>query len=123
MLHRPPFSLFLYTTLFRSPSGSFKVRGALNAMLSLDPATRERGVIASSAGKHGLGLAYASAQLGTPATVVLPESAAPKRAELMRRFGATVIQDRKSTRLNSSHVAISYAVFRLTKTNTRPRPR
>src|SRR5690625_2234481 len=91
-------NILLKLDLFQ-PSGSFKVRGALNAMLSLDPATRERGVIASSAGNHGLGLAYASAQLGTPATVVLPESAAPKRA------------DRKSTRLNSSHVANSYAVF------------
>ena len=84
-------NILLKLDLFQ-PSGSFKVRGALNAMLSLDPATRERGVIASSAGNHGLGLAYASAQLGTPATVVLPESAAPKRAELIRRFGATVIQ-------------------------------
>src|SRR3712207_8478332 len=77
-------------------TGSFKVRGALNALAALPESVRRRGVVASSAGNHGMGVAFAARELGVPATIFVP-SAAPK--------------DRKSTRLNSSHANISYAVF------------
>ena len=83
-------TVLLKLELFQ-PTGAFKVRGALNALLGLGDEARERGVIASSAGNHGLGLAYAASTLGTPATVVLPESAPPRRAELIERLGARVI--------------------------------
>ena len=83
-------TVLLKLELFQ-PTGSFKVRGALNALLSLSDEERERGVIASSAGNHGLGLAYAATTLGTPATVVLPESAPTRRAKLIERLGARVI--------------------------------
>ncbi|MEX2536020.1 MAG: threonine/serine dehydratase [Trueperaceae bacterium] len=83
-------AVMLKLELFQ-PTGAFKVRGALNALLCLDVRARKRGFIASSAGNHGLGLAYAAATLDSPATVVLPESAPPRRAALIERLGARVI--------------------------------
>lgn len=83
-------TVMLKLELFQ-PSGAFKVRGAFNALLAMDPAMRRRGVIASSAGNHGLGIAYAAARLNVPATVILPESAPPQRARLVERLGARVI--------------------------------
>lgn len=76
---------------FFQPTAAFKVRGALNALLCLDPAARRRGVVASSAGNHGLGIAHAAARLSVPATVVLPSSAPAKRAKLIEAWGAKVI--------------------------------
>ena len=55
--------------------GSFKLRGALNAMLSLSDDERAIGVVASSAGNHGLGLAIAAEKLGTRTTVFVPSTA------------------------------------------------
>ncbi|MCB9550805.1 MAG: pyridoxal-phosphate dependent enzyme [bacterium] len=53
-------------------SGSFKLRGALNRLLALDPAQRKAGVITASGGNHGLGVAWAGWLLGIPVTVVAP---------------------------------------------------
>src|SRR5689334_9808393 len=52
--------------------GSFKLRGALNALMSLTPAQREQGVVASSAGNHGIGVAIAAERLRIKATVFVP---------------------------------------------------
>src|SRR5262245_1854518 len=56
-------------------TGSFKERGARNALLLLSPEARRRGVIAASAGNHALGLAYHGSLLGVPVTVVMPRFA------------------------------------------------
>src|SRR5688572_1749240 len=56
-------------------TGSFKLRGALNALLQLHDSQRRQGVLTVSAGNHGLGVARAAAILGINATVVLPETA------------------------------------------------
>lgn len=56
-------------------SGSFKLRGALNRLLALDPAQRKAGVITASGGNHGLGVAWAGWLLGVPVTVVAPTTA------------------------------------------------
>src|SRR6059058_6618716 len=53
-------------------TGSFKERGARNALLQLSAERKKRGVIAASAGNHALGLAYHAQLLGIPATVVMP---------------------------------------------------
>ena len=71
--------------------GSFKLRGALHAMLALDDAARARGVVASSAGNHGIGIAMAAARLGVPATVFVPASAPALKREKIAARGATVI--------------------------------
>ena len=56
-------------------TGSFKERGARNALLLLDGAQKRRGVISASAGNHALGLAYHGSLLGIAVTVVMPEFA------------------------------------------------
>jgi threonine dehydratase len=69
-------------------TGSFKPRISFNKLLTLDAETRARGVIASSAGGHGLGLAYVAQRLGVDAEVYLPASADPQKVERMRSLGA-----------------------------------
>ena len=72
-------------------TGSFKERGARNALLLLEPAQAERGVIAASAGNHALGLAYHGRLLNIPVTVVMPRFAPLVKFNTCRRLGATVI--------------------------------
>jgi threonine dehydratase len=72
-------------------TGSFKERGARNALLQLSPPQRERGVIAASSGNHALGVAYHSALLGIPVTVVMPKFAPLVKVSNCRHLGATVV--------------------------------
>ncbi|HRN53470.1 MAG TPA: pyridoxal-phosphate dependent enzyme [Gemmatimonadaceae bacterium] len=70
--------------------GSFKLRGALHAMLALSEAERDAGVVASSAGNHGIGIAMAAQRLGVRATVFVPASAPAVKREKIAALGATV---------------------------------
>jgi len=72
-------------------TGSFKERGARNALLMLTPEQRKRGVIAASAGNHAQGIAYHGSLLGIPITVVMPKFAALVKVTNCRHFGANVI--------------------------------
>ena len=72
-------------------TGSFKERGARNALLLLDEQQRRHGVIAASAGNHALGLAYHGGLLGIPVTVVMPRFAPLVKLATCRRLGARVI--------------------------------
>jgi threonine dehydratase len=72
-------------------TGSFKERGAANALLQLDAAARARGVVAASAGNHALGLSYHGRLLGIPVTVVMPRFAPLVKVATCRRLGARVI--------------------------------
>ena len=72
-------------------TGSFKERGARNALLCLPPEARKRGVIAASAGNHALGLAYHGQLLGVPVTVVMPDYAPLIKVTTCQRLGARVI--------------------------------
>lgn len=76
---------------YQQRTGSFKERGARNALLLLSPEQRRRGVIAASAGNHALGLAYHARLLNIPATVVMPRFAPLTKIENCRRSGATVL--------------------------------
>lgn len=71
-------------------TGSFKVRGAMNVLASMDSDVRRRGVVASSAGNHGLGVAYASKHFGVPATVFIPSTAPRIKRDGIIALGATV---------------------------------
>jgi threonine dehydratase len=73
-------------------TGSFKVRGALNAVSLLDPAVRRRGVVTVSAGNHAQALAWAAAAMGVPCTVVMPATASESKAAASAGYGATVIR-------------------------------
>jgi threonine dehydratase len=73
------------------PTGSFKVRGALHNMATLDADARARGVVAASAGNHALGVAFAGATLGGFATTVyVPETAPRAKVDKLRTFPVTV---------------------------------
>src|SRR5215207_8823254 len=72
-------------------TGSFKLRGALNALLALDDAARQRGVVTASAGNHGLGVARAANLTGLPSVVVVPETASPAKVDLLRQTGCELI--------------------------------
>jgi threonine dehydratase len=72
-------------------TGSFKPRGANNAILSLPPAALRRGVITASGGNHGLAVAYAGRVSGARAVIYLPESTGPEKAEKLRAWGAEVV--------------------------------
>ena len=72
-------------------TGSFKERGAANLLLQLTQDERRRGVIAASAGNHGLAVAFHAARLGAPATIVMPEYAPLIKVTNARRYGAEVV--------------------------------
>jgi len=72
-------------------TGSFKERGARNALLKLPESQRVRGVVAASAGNHALGIAYHGGLLGTPVTVVMPRFAPLIKVTNCRALGATVV--------------------------------
>ena len=65
----------------RQHTGSFKLRGATNKLLSLSPADRARGVVTASTGNHALAVARAAAQLDAAAAIYLPHGASPRKVE------------------------------------------
>lgn len=71
-------------------TGSFKLRGAFNALALIPAARRSRGVVASSAGNHGLGVARAAREFGMPAMIFVPSTAPRVKREGIAALGATV---------------------------------
>ncbi len=71
-------------------TGSFKLRGAYNALALLDESVRARGVVAASAGNHGLGIAYAARALGAAATIFVPRTAPAVKRDGIAALGATI---------------------------------
>jgi threonine dehydratase len=71
-------------------TGSFKARGAINAVFSLPPAKLERGVVTASGGNHGLAVAYAGWAAGVGATIFLPRSVAPDKLAKFAAWGARI---------------------------------
>jgi threonine dehydratase len=69
-------------------TGSFKERGALNRLLTLSAEESQRGVIAASAGNHGMALAFHSHRLGIAATIVMPVTAPLIKVSRVRQYGA-----------------------------------
>ena len=75
----------------RQVTGSFKERGALNALSLLSAEQRERGVVTMSAGNHAQGLAYHAARLGIKATVVMPDGTPFLKVRRTQDYGAQVV--------------------------------
>jgi threonine dehydratase len=71
--------------------GAFKVRGAFNAVAQLDSDVRARGVVAYSSGNHAQAVAYAAAQHGMPAHIVMPEETPRVKVDATRAHGAEVV--------------------------------
>jgi threonine dehydratase len=68
-------------------TGSFKIRGALNKLLSVEPTQRAKGVVTASTGNHGLAVAYGLGRLDIPGTIYLPEGASQQKVCRLRDYG------------------------------------
>lgn len=82
-------NVFIKYELFQK-TGSFKVRGAFNKLLSLPAQERKRGVVAISGGNHAQAVAYASNVLDTDAVVLMPQTTPQNYIEATRSYGATI---------------------------------
>lgn len=82
-----------YKCELENPTGSFKIRGAYNVLASMTPQERARGVVASSAGNHALGVAHAAHAFGAPAYLYVPSNAPQIKKDGIRALGATVNDD------------------------------
>lgn len=90
-------------------TGSFKLRGAFNKILTLSHDDRRRGVVAASSGNHGAAVAYACRALGIQATVYVPEGASTAKVGKIRAKGAEVVHfgtDGLDTELEARRVAV-----------------
>ncbi|MDX2192230.1 MAG: threonine/serine dehydratase [Gemmatimonadales bacterium] len=76
---------------YRQPMGAFKVRGAYTALHRLAPGARARGVVTSSSGNHGQGLALAARHFGVRCVVVMPGNTPQVKVDGVRRFGGEVV--------------------------------
>jgi threonine dehydratase len=74
------------------PIGSFKIRGATNAIRRARPETLEHGVVTASAGNMAQGVAWAARELGIPATIVVPEHAPETKLAAIERLGGRVVK-------------------------------
>lgn len=72
-------------------TGSFKIRGAYNKIVTLSDEERRHGVITASAGNHAQGVAFAANKAGIPATIVMPEVAPLAKIQATRGYGAEVV--------------------------------
>jgi threonine dehydratase len=73
-------------------TGSFKIRGAANKLLSLDEDEKRRGVIAFSSGNHGRAVSYVARQMGIPAIICVSDRVPAYRVDSMKELGAEVVQ-------------------------------
>ena len=71
-------------------TGSFKVRGAMNALLSLTPEQRARGVVTASSGNHGIAVAFGLHAFKMHGTIFVPEDTSSAKVAVMRDYGADI---------------------------------
>lgn len=81
-------------------TGAFKLRGAVNKVLSLSKDEIDKGIIAVSSGNHGKAVAYLAKQLGAKATVIMHDKATKTKIDAIKALGATVILCDASERFN-----------------------
>ena len=74
----------------RQTTGSFKLRGASNRLMTLAPEQRERGCVAASSGNHGAAVACAMQKLGSSGVIFVPEQTSPAKVEAIRSYGGDV---------------------------------
>jgi len=74
------------------PIGSFKIRGAMNAIRTLPPDAMSAGVYTASAGNMAQGVAWGARELGVPCTVVMPDNAPQTKLDAVARLGAAIVQ-------------------------------
>lgn len=72
-------------------TGSFKFRGAYNTLSTMNPAARERGILAYSSGNHAQGVALAAKMFGVPATIIMPHDAPEMKKRNTAEYGAEIV--------------------------------
>jgi threonine dehydratase len=86
------FAASVYLKLeYLQPTGSFKLRGAANKILSLTPQDRQRGVATFSTGNHGLAVAYMAKELGVPASVFISSRVPEVKVNNLKALGVDVV--------------------------------
>ncbi len=96
LIYSPIFSKESENEVYLKPenlqkTGSFKIRGAYNKIANLSDTEKKRGVIASSAGNHAQGVAYAAKEAGIKAVIVMPKSTPLIKVESTKQYGAEVV--------------------------------
>lgn len=71
-------------------TGSFKIRGAINRLMTLNPDQRAAGIVTASSGNHGLAAAFGLSRLGIKGAIYLPEGASPAKVRMIENLGAAV---------------------------------
>lgn len=89
-------------------TGSFKIRGAMNKLLSLTPEQRSQGIVTASSGNHGAAVAFGLSQLHAPGLIFVPETASAAKVQAIRQLGATV-QFYGTDAADTEHHALTYA--------------
>jgi len=95
-------------------TGSFKLRGVSNCLLSLSKSDLQRGVITASSGNHGAAFSLALSRLGAKGSVYVPENASSTKLDAIRLYGAEIIlygNDAGLTELQAREVAQEQGVF------------
>jgi threonine dehydratase len=95
-------------------TGSFKVRGAMNKVLSLTPAERDRGVVTASTGNHGAATAFSLGKFDTTGIVFVPEDAAAGKVQAIERLGAEVRYHGDDGAVTEAHARLYARDHRLT---------
>jgi threonine dehydratase len=96
------------------PVHSFKIRGAYNRIAQLDEASRERGVIAASAGNHAQGVAFSARKLGIRAVIVMPVTTPRIKIEAVAGYGAEIVLHGEGYSDSAEHCARLAAETRMT---------
>lgn len=96
LLRVPALDKYLGCQVYLKPenlqyTGSFKLRGAANKLLSLSEAEKSAGVVAASSGNHAQGVAYSAQLLGIDATIIMPLNANPVKIQSVEEYGAELI--------------------------------
>src|SRR6266849_10606986 len=88
-----------------NPTGSFKVRGALNALFRLPQRGGAAGLITTSTGNHGAAVAFAAREFGVSATIFLPENPNPVKRARIASFGAEIVEAGRDIEEARQHAA------------------
>lgn len=103
-------------------TGSFKVRGALNKLLSLTPQERTQGVVTASSGNHGAAVAFGLKKLDIPGIVFVPETASPAKVDNIRNYDAKLEffgDDCMKTEMHAHHYAKEHKMIYVSPYNDR----
>jgi threonine dehydratase len=104
----------------RQITGSFKLRGAINRLLTLTDDQRARGCVAASSGNHGAAVACAMRELGVTGLIFVPEGTSPAKVEKIRNYGGTVEffgTDGLDTEQHAREYAAQHGMFYLSPYN------